>query len=282
MPYKFQPGKMYMMPTHFGPSMGPRQGPEGRTFKCKDNPKTTSISVNFLTNREQLEELLPERFEVGAEPVVSVSASYMKEIEWLAGRGYNILGVSFPVVFNGKRDRAEGGFLTVLWENLCDPILTGREQLGFSKIYCELPEPTVLHGETCCIASWLGFKFMNMKLTNMVSAPLNSSLSSATEKPNDGVLKGTLHYKYMPRTGEWDCADVGHAVLTPAEGSNSVIKEKWQGDGTVEFHRARWEDLPTQYHIVNTLQELEIKEYRGASIVKSIGGKDLSDQRILR
>ena len=282
MPYKFHPGKMYIMPTHFGPSMGPRQGPEGRTFECKDTPKTTSISVNFLTNREQLEELLPEGFEVGVEPVVSVSASYMKEIEWLAGRGYNILGVSFPAIFNGAQDRAKGGLLAVLWENLCDPILTGREQLGFSKIYCELPEPTVLYEETCCIASWLGFKFMDMKLTNMVSVPLNPSPLSATEEPNEGVLKGTLHYKYIPRTGEWNCADVGHVVLTPAEGSNSVIKETWQGDGTVEFHRARWEDLPTQYHIVNTLQELEIKEYRGASIVKSIGGKDLSDQRILR
>ncbi|SVB66638.1 uncharacterized protein METZ01_LOCUS219492, partial [marine metagenome] len=205
MPYKLQPGKMYMMPTHFGPSMGPRQGPEGRTFECEDNPKTTSISVNFLTNREQLEELLPEKFEVGAEPVVSVSASYMKEIEWLAGRGYNILGVSFPVTFNGEQDRAEGRLLTVLWENLCDPILTGREQLGFSKIYCELPEPTVLYEETCCIASWLGFKFMDMKLTNMIPVPLNPSPSLTTEQPNDDILKGTLHYKYMPRTEEWDC-----------------------------------------------------------------------------
>ncbi len=102
MPYKFQPDKMYMLPTHFGPSMGPRQGPEGRRFECKDNPKTTSVSVSFLTNREQLEELLPERFEVGAEPVVTVSVSYMKEIEWLAGHGYNVLGVSFPAVFDGE------------------------------------------------------------------------------------------------------------------------------------------------------------------------------------
>ena len=93
---------------------------------------------------------MPEHFEVGAEPVVSVSASYMTEIEWLAGRGYNVLGVSFPAIFNGERDRAEGGLLTVLWENLCDPILTGREQLGFSKIYCELPEPVVLRGDTHC------------------------------------------------------------------------------------------------------------------------------------
>ena len=101
MPYKLRPDKMYMMPTHFGPSMGPRQGPCGRKFECLDSPKSTSISVSFLTNREQLEEFLPERFEVGAEPVVSVSASYMTEIEWLAGRGYNVLGVSFPAIFNG-------------------------------------------------------------------------------------------------------------------------------------------------------------------------------------
>ena len=99
----------------------------------------------------------------------------MTEIEWLAGRGYNTLGVSFPAIFNGERDRAKGGFLTVLWENLCDPILTGREQLGFSKIYCELPEPTVLRGETHFIASWLGLKFLDMKLTNMKPVALNSS-----------------------------------------------------------------------------------------------------------
>ena len=45
----------------------------------------------------------------------------MTEIEWLAGRGYNVLGVSFPVVFNGKEDRARGSLLTVLWENLVRP-----------------------------------------------------------------------------------------------------------------------------------------------------------------
>ena len=56
----------------------------------------------------------------------------------------------------------------------------------------------------------------------------------------------------------------------------------WRGEGKVLFHHARWEDLPTQYTIVNTLSQLEIIEPRGASIVKSIGGKDLSDQRILK
>ena len=283
MAYKLSPEKMYMMPTHFGPSAGPRQGPDGRKFECKDNPKSKSVSVSFLTDRDQLQEFLPPGgFELGEEPVVTVSATYLTEIEWLAGRGYNVLGVSFPVVFNGKEDRAKGSLLTVLWENLCDPILTGREQLGFSKIYCELPEPTVLRGETHVIASWLGFTFLDMTLTDMHEIPLSPEAPSApSTEPKDDVLTGTLHYKYMPRTGEWGTPDVAYAVLTP-EGGHGRTTELWRGEGTVEFHKARWEDLPTQYHIVNAFHDLEIKEYRGASFSRGIGGKDESDQRILR
>ena len=92
MAYAFQRGKMYRMPTHFGPLMGPRQGPDGRRFECEDNPKNTSISVSFLSNAAQLEALLPDCFELGDRPIVTVYATYMKEIEWLAGRGYNIFG----------------------------------------------------------------------------------------------------------------------------------------------------------------------------------------------
>jgi hypothetical protein len=40
--------------------------------------------------------------------------------------------------------------------------------------------------------------------------------------------------------------------------------------------------MPTQYNIVNAFCALPIKEYRGASVTKAVGGKDLSDQRILR
>ena len=146
MPYHFEPNRIYRMPTHFGLSTGPRQGPDGRKFACKDNPKTTSLTVSFLTNREQLAALLPPRFELAGEPVVTIQASYMTEIEWLAGRGYNVLGVSFPATYCGEQDHVTGSFLTILWENLTDPIITGREELGFAKVYCELPSPRVLHG----------------------------------------------------------------------------------------------------------------------------------------
>ncbi|MBM3236743.1 hypothetical protein FJZ31_10660 [Candidatus Poribacteria bacterium] len=277
MPYKFQPGKMYRMPTHFGPSLGPRQGENGRKYECRDTPKTRKYSVSFLTNREQLEALLPEGFEVGAEPIVTVEAGYMTEIEWLAGHGYNILGVSFPAIFNGKHDHVVGNFLTVLWENLADPIFIGREELGYSKIYCELPEPIVCQGETHIIAGWLGFKFMDLKLKNMRQLSPEELKTSASKKAGDGILQ----YKYIPRTGDWGTADVSHAVLTPSD-TNEVVTERWTGEGTVEFHQATWKDLPTMFHIVNAFHALEIKEYRGATMVKAVGGKDISDQRILR
>ena len=56
----------------------------------------------------------------------------------------------------------------------------------------------------------------------------------------------------------------------------------WRGEGVVQFHQAAWEDLPTMYPIVNAFADLEVKEYRGASVTKAVGGKDLGDQRILR
>lgn len=276
MSYLFEAGRMYRMPTHFGPATGPRQGPTGKRFACIDNPKMTAIAVSFLTRAEQLTPLLPPGFTLAGEPVVTVTASYITEIEWLAGRGYNTLGVSFPVTFTGTVDRVQGPFLTVLWENLTDPIITGREELGFAKIYCELPAPTTLHGTTHCTASWLGFKFMDLSVTDL--QPLRrDEIDAPGTPPNDG----TLHYKYMPRTGAWGVADAEYAVLTPAATPNRVVKEQWRGTGQVTFHHARWEDLPTQYMIVNTFHALEIIEYRGATLTKTVGAKDLSDQRIL-
>jgi hypothetical protein len=277
MPYTFQPDAMYRMPTHFGPATGPRRGPDGRGFACENSPKSISVSVSFLTERAALESHMPPGFSVGDEPVVTVSATYITEIDWLAGRGYNTLGVSWPALFRGEKDQARGHFLAILWENLADPILTGREELGFSKIYCELPTPAVYQGNYHCTASWLGFKFMDLRVENLTE--VSDEVKSAAAQPKGD---GMLHYKYIPRTGEWGAADVAYAVLTPAAAPNRVIQSMQRGTGEVDFHRARWEDLPTQYSIVNAIQALPILEARGAALVNTVGGKDLSDQRILR
>lgn len=278
MSYEFDPEKMYRMPTHFGPRAGPRRGPDGRRFDCRDNPRASMYSVSFLSEARQLEALLPPAFHLDGEPVVTVSATYMTEIEWLAGRGYNTLGLSFPVRFHGERDRVKGNFLTVLWENLTDPIITGREELGFAKIYCELPPPRRSGNDHHISASWLGYRFLDLRLSDLQAqspAQIRGSLQSAG---GDGLL----HYKYMPRTGAWGSADAAYPVLTPAETPNRRVLERYIGAGDLAFRQARWEDMPTQYNIVNALAALPIIEYRGASLTKTVGGKDLSDQRILQ
>jgi hypothetical protein len=276
MPFRTIPGRMYRMPAVFGPSLGPRQGEEGRKFTSPGSHKTITRSVSFLTNHDQLAEMLPEGLAVRGEPVATVSASYMKEIEWLAGRGYNTLGVSIPVTFTGKVDRVIGNFLTVLWENLTDPILTGREELGVAKIYCDLPEPRIYQDVTHCTASWMGFKFMDMTLSNLT--PTSAAPADSNAEPHED---GMLHFKYMPRTGAWGEADAEYVTLTPTAALHRVEQGVWHGQGTVQFHRATWEDLPTQFNVVNAFHQLEIKEYRGATIVQSVGSTDLSAQRIL-
>ena len=115
MPYSFEPDAMYRMPTHFGPRTGPRRGPDGRGFDCIDSPKSRSHAVSYLTRAEGLEKLLPPGFALQGEPVVTVAATYMKEIDWLAGRGYNTLGASFAVTYRGRVDKVSGNLLLVLW-----------------------------------------------------------------------------------------------------------------------------------------------------------------------
>ena len=281
MAYLLNSESMYMMPTHFGPMCGPRQGPGGKKFAFNpDKRKITTLTVSFLTKANQLQKLLPPRFELSGDPVVTVFETFMKEIDWLAGRGYNVLGVTFPVIYNGTKDQATGPFLTVLWENLTDPILTGREQLGFSKIYCDLPEPTVHKGETHCTASWMGFRFLDLKLNNLKEVSPQKD-STILNKSGKNLPSGTIHYKYMPRTGEWGKADAEYTVLSPDADEPSLPKKLFKGRGEVTFHKARWEDLPTQYMIVNALHELKIIEYRGATMENRIGSGDLGDQRIL-
>jgi|TARA_B110000263_G_scaffold111618_1_gene97568 hypothetical protein len=230
------------------------------------------MSVSFLSNAEQLENLLPPGFSLHGDPIVTVNETNMTEIEWLAGRGYSVLGVTIPAKFTGEKDTATGPFLTVLWENLADPIITGREELGFSKIYCELPDIRVVGDSAGTQASWLGFNFLDMEVSN---------LKQRTEPKPAEKVDGQLHYKYIPRTGEWGTPDSQYAVITPAEGSNAVVHEDLVGDGAINWNQARWEDLPTFYQVVNAFADLEVKEVLGGTLSRSTGGKDLSDQHIL-
>ena len=65
-------------------------------------------SVSFLTTAEALDKLLPPRFELAREPVVTVTASYITDIECWRGADTTRLGslVQLSFAVNGLILRA--------------------------------------------------------------------------------------------------------------------------------------------------------------------------------
>jgi hypothetical protein len=261
------------MPTVFGPSPGPRGDHEGRPFSFEDSVRITA-TASFLTEASSLARLLPPGFELAGEPVVTLEWTALQCLQWLAGRGYNMLGIKYNARFTGAHDQAEGPFLAVLWENRTEPIITGREELGFAKLYCELPEPRELDGELHYFAAWDKHVFIRLTLSELADA----APAAAASRPADGVL----HHRYVPRVSAPGEHDVSEAVLTPAGGFAQRVEKYQRGRARVEFMQSTWKQLPTLHHIVNVLAELPQLESRGASWSRTRGGKDLSDQRVLR
>ena len=59
MSYRFEAGRIYRMPTHFGPAPGPRQLPDGVVRDPKNSPRRLSVAASFLTDAALLGRHLP-------------------------------------------------------------------------------------------------------------------------------------------------------------------------------------------------------------------------------
>jgi hypothetical protein len=268
---KYEAGLRYRMPVMFGPSISPRQGPGGVRYDSSQAPKTL-VTATFLTDELSLEPLLPPGFSLRGEPTVTIEFTYFTKLEWLAGRGYNTLGVKIPVRYGGRRDSAAGMLLLVLWENMPEPIITGREELGFAKLYCEIPAARIIRGAEHYSARWDGHEFIRLTL---------SQLSDAAAPPSPSGIDGLLHYRYVPKVGAPGEADCEHAVLTPFGGAPLITDRYRTASATLECVHSTWEQVPTMYMVINALAAFPLREFRSASIAEQRGGKDLSDQRAL-
>ena len=277
MTVEFKPGVRYRMPAVFGPAPGPRQKADGAPWKPEETGTMTCqwLTVSYLTPRSKLERLLPPGCVLRGDPVVSVSLSFFNNLYWLAGRGYGILYVDVPVTYTGKSETIVGAFCPVLWEGSPDACLTGREELGFSKLFADIPrlKRDSARGTAAGEASWIGHKFFEIEVRGLVEV--------SGEKRLPGSDGAAVHYKYMPRTsiGGQEGPDVAYVTtslsLPGVKGNDSPIKfedsnfKKCKGSGgTVQFHRSTFEQLPTSFHVVNGMAELDIVEYVGAEMVE--------------
>lgn len=251
--FTFNPEQRYMMPAHFGPQTS--KIPSGFYHNV------TNLIVSYRTDRDKLASYLPEPFEVAEDAVITVSYACNKEVDWLAGHGYNLIGVSASVVFNGKIDRLQGYYTLVMWENLVDPILTGREVQGIPKIYADIPDHSIVNGSWRVKASHFSHRILEMTISDLFEPPAEAI--EEHQKNMEGK-DNWMGWKYIPNA-DGVGASVNTATLFPSE---NFFTEVQAGTGSIKWEHLDWEQNPTQYHIVNALADLPILEYFPAIMTK--------------
>lgn len=272
MSYALRSDRGYRMPTHFGPLPGPRQAPTGGPHALDTGERSTLIWASFGVDADQLASLLPDRFEPATDPDITVEIKNMTNIGWLAGRGYSVATITAGVrrTMNDDHPR-DGRFKLILWENEADPIITGREELGYPKVYGEVS--TIQEGpdggSATAAVSWDGFTFLELEVTDLTDQPLAAPGGAS------------FHTKYIPRTGTAGGHDVVQTILTsPGQGPLEVL-ERRSGTGDVRFTAGTWQQLPTLVTIVATLADLRLGAVRGAGLARTLGMTDLRDQLVI-
>jgi hypothetical protein len=277
-PFEFKQGVRYRMPVVFGPAPGPRQKADGTPWTVEETGTMRAewMTVTYRTDRSKLESRLPPGFSLRGEPLVAVSLAYFHQLYWLAGRGYGIVIVDFPATYRGKYERIEGAFCAVMWEGHPDAIMTGREELGFPKLFADIPELRRDGSRASGEASWLGHRFLDIAVCDLTEVP-----DAPATVP--GFSGPPMYFKYMPRTGMRGTGGADAAyVTTPlpspgGAGNESPIKfdgfkfRKWSARGEVAWNRATFEQLPTTFHIINGLADLDVLETVGAELVEFTG-----------
>lgn len=216
----------------------------------------SAITVGFVTEPEAVRELLPHHFEPSARSVVRISHLTYLGIDYLAGRGYNVVSVSVPVELAADRSIA-GSYNIVIWEGLSHPVNLGRELQGYAKIYGDVPDATEVGG---------GYDFDCREFgTTLVRGSVRDLEPFSTEQIEQlraGAQEAySLGWKYIPGpklTSEPDCD-------YPTKISNPIFYEQaWTGVGTVELCDPAWEAAPISHRILGRLRALPVvKPLRG-------------------
>ena len=248
----FRPEKdfTYLMPIHFG---GGKFDPESKIYQ-----KVTSLAMSYETDRKILENFIPEEFELLV-PEVQVAFSKFTEINWMHGGQYNVINVSAPVSFTGKKDQLEGDYTLVTWENNTQPILGGREQTGIPKIYADIEDLHILKPHYATTTSYEGNTFFNMNFeaTDAITGNDLEQLKSQFKTMN------TIGWRYIPKVGA-PGAELSQFILYP----QSIKAETAQiGKGSLKWTEQTPMQNPSQYYIINSLASLPIKKINQAVLM---------------
>ncbi|CAJ2501729.1 Uu.00g045820.m01.CDS01 [Anthostomella pinea] len=283
-----KPDLYWRMPLSFGPYPGPRQDALGRMQTGHSQRVFKTTSVKFITSRTYLETLFPTssfRFKsLATICTASFSVTTLDNMSWLGGDGYSHLGLYIHGVEYQKKDGSSivGTYLPVLFENLADPIISGRDELGMNKIHCDLAIDRSKPSSYRATASWRGVKFLDLALDDLEADADDASTEHGTIGGESDY--GILTYKYIPATGEPGKADVEYACVVPHAEEARTVSPTVQSvarssKASIKFDAGDWDSLPTLHHIAAGLAGVPIYGVVSAKVVEGLGVPDVASCR---
>ncbi len=128
----------------------------------------------------------------------------------------------------------KASYLAVLFENFTDPITTGREELGFPKVFAEIPNANVTikvdgrpgqEEKRVHTVSWDGYEFLRLELSGLASWPVVGSPALTAEEQafTHPTRDGILHQRYIPAVGEPGKADADYATFCPPPSARPTV-----------------------------------------------------------
>jgi hypothetical protein len=242
-------------------------------------------SIKFKTSRTVLQNLFPpgsKQWKFTSPATVayaSVSQTSLDGMEWLGGKGYNFImlllhGITYTTS-SGKT--IHGMHLPCIFEDLPDPVITGRDELGMPKLVCAVDK---IRGRSSQIVktSWRGAEWGIFEWENLAEVPIESK-EGMMGGSNAG--EGILAARYFPAVGrdKKGQADADYVIIdrfaeaTPKPRIERIFKAK---NARITFDAGDEQRLPTLHYITSRLAEIPVYEVVDARIIEGTGVADLS------
>lgn len=260
--FQFKPDKNYRMPPYFG-------APEfEKDYEVRVND-ALSMKFTIETAENRLADYLPEGFEL-LRPEMNIGFNQLWAADFLFGGGYNLIQVDVPARFAGKRDRFEGNFPLVIWENLTRPIFGGREESGQPKVFADILNLHIFNGLYYTTAGYDGNTFLKMEMKDLVPVDQDTLRK---------IVEGSANYnnfgwRYIPKVGE-PGAELSQPILYP---QSMEAKGAWTGGGGFEWIKLdekykyadpvkKQIDAPSQYEMISQLADLPVYDMKPGMII---------------
>lgn len=208
------------------------------------------LVLQYQTDSDALKPLIPDCFQLTKKPTVTVWFAYYNRVDFLANRGYNEVTVQVSARFDGEKDHVEGDHVLVMFLNDTIPIIRGREQVGWPKMYADIPAAEAQSsGHLLCKAT-----LWNQLLISLDLDPMKKQNAIVRFTANKIINnQKLLFYKYIPSLD--GPPDANYPSMLP---NDVKLNELWMGNsGMVSFGDPNKSDLPKQIvkllEIMNTL-----------------------------